>query len=760
MKFLIVLLTIIVLPFYAAQAQSQSGMVTGIVMDGQSKFPLFGVHIIIEDSQTVTVSNSEGRFELQNLEAGIYNIRFQYLGYRTFIQTDVVVRNHRSTDLEIQLFPAPIEGEGVIVRPSYYVRDAVAPVSRVGFNAEEIRRSPGAGQELSRVIMAAPGVAAHGDTSQDLLVRGGSPSENGFYIDHIPVPGVNHFERQNGSTAGPIGIVNTELVSQLDFYSGGFSPKFGNHSSSVIDIRYREGSRDQFQGSFEVSMAGFGLIAEHPFAEGNGSVLFSARRSYLDLIASAIDAGGAPQYGDVQIKAVYDVNSSNRITILNIYGDSLFESDWETAWNEGFDQYGSSRNKQHTTGLNWRRMIGSKMISNTSLSYSTKQDQTDFYWTDERSIAWDFNIRNQFVTLRNTNYLFINDHNRMEFGFQAQYRSGDYDYFSSAFTNEAGIERPEFRRNLLLDEQHAGGFAAWTVQPRNQLSLTLGGRLDYNSLNQVAALSPRGSFSWQIAEKLALNGSAGVYRQSQPLFFRSQSKDFETLKDFKTTQAVLGLDYQLTPDTRLTVEAYEKQYRNLLSLPQGHNMGGEFFVLESELFFDELEDRGRSYARGIELMVQKKLTKQFYGMVSGSLFRTQFRDSKGDWQSRSFDVKTIFNVIGGYRPNDRYEFSVRWSYIGSRPFTPVDEIASNQAGTTVLDIQNYHRLRMPPYHSLFTRFDRRWFLNRMSITTFIEVWNAYNRQNVELYYWNVAENQVSDFNQFSTLPIGGVKIEF
>lgn len=741
-------------------AHAEGGIVRGKVSDFDTKETIIGVHVIVAGSQMGTVTDFNGEFEISGLEAGVYTIEFRYIGYQPYVQSDVVVRNHRPTILDIELRPNVLVGDEIVVRSTFFIKDDSAPVSRIGFNAEEIRRSPGAGQELSMVMMLSPGVAASGDTSQDLLVRGGSPSENGFYIDHIPVPGVNHFERQNGRSNGPIGIINTDLVQQIDFYTGGFSPVFGNHASSVANIRYREGSRERFHGNFELSMAGFGVNVENPIAEGKGSLLFSARRSYLDIIANAINAGGAPRYGDVQFKGVYDVGRNNRITILNIYGDSLFESDLETAIQEGYDSYAISKNSQNTAGINWRRIWGSNLISNTSVSRSFKSDKTRMISVQNLSDDLNFDIRHSYTHFRNTNFLNISDRNRLEFGAQVELRNGNYDYYFGAAVNESGVERSEFQRHLELEELFAGMFVTWLFRPVERVSLSIGSRLDHNSLNKKTVLSPRTSISVDLTESLSFNASAGIYRQTLPAFFRSQNTEFKSLNDYQTRQLIMGLAYQLNPETLLTVEVYDKQYFNLPSLPQNHGMGGEIFVLETETFFEDLTDNGRAYARGIDFLLQKKLAENFYGMVSGSLFRTKFKDSRGNWQRRAFDVKTIFNVIGGYRPNNRNEVSVRWSYIGNRPYTPLDEEASAIRGRTVLDQSRYHQSEIPAYHSLFIRYDRRWFYNRLTLTTFLEMWNAYNRSNVEEYYWNVQENRVEAFHQFSILPIGGIKLEF
>lgn len=177
-------------------------------------------------------------------------------------------------------------------------------------------------------------------------------------------------------------------------------------------------------------------------------------------------------------------------------------------------------------------------------------------------------------------------------------------------------------------------------------------------------------------------------------------------------------------------------------------------------FYDELVPDGRAWARGVDFIVQKKMKDQFYGTISGSFFRSRYRDQKGEWHNRNYDVKYLFNIIGGYRPNNKWEVSARWSYIGERPYTPINTEASRQENTTIRKIEQFNEKRLPAYHSLFLRMDRRFFFNKSSITTYLSLWNAYNRKNVHSYHWNSQENQITQTTQFDLIPVGGFEFEF
>ncbi len=744
----------------AQNPDGPAGTLSGIIVEQSTGNSIAGAHIVVLETENATASTHNGSFQLSGLNAGIYTIQISYIGFRQRTITDVVIRGNRTTRLIVEMRDEIIAGDEITVTAGYFHRSDTESVSRRSLNAEEIRRSPGGGQELARVISTTPGVATTGDTSQDLMVRGGSPRENGFYIDNIFLPGIQHFEELNGSSNGPIGLVNTDLVEHLDFYAGGFSASYGNRMSSMANIRYREASRERRQANIEMSMAGFGGSLETPLNDGKGSWLVSIRRSYLDLIAEAINAGGAPRYGDVQAKGVYDINRDHKLTFLQIYGDSRFTNEIENALENGFLTVPDFRNRQNTTGLNWRRTGSERSYSNSSISWSYTGQQLKSIYTVDGSLDLRYNNRHDFFNLRHVNYHRTGNRFRFETGGDLTYTRGRFDYKFEPFINEAGIQRPGFVRNL-SKEQFAGElFGTMIIRPEENITINTGFRAGYNHLNNQFTLAPRASVSWELTHRATVNVAAGIYRQDLPLYIRSQQISFDKLKDPRVLHLITGIEYLLGNATMFSIEVYDKQYRNLPLQPPGYSEGLPVYVFDSYIFFDELTDAGRAYARGIDLMLHRKIKDGLYGTLSASMFKSRYLDFNGKWQNRDFDVKYLLSAIGGFRPNQKWEFSARWTYIGSRPYTPFDIVQSSAAGRAILDGHRFNSERLPAFHSLYARFDRRIFLDRVTITTFFEMWNAYNRSNVETMYWNQKTGTPDTYHQFSLLPVGGFTIEF
>jgi hypothetical protein len=760
----ILLPLILLLGAFAAplSAQRPVGSLRGELTDARTGEPLLGANVLLVNSSTGAATDLDGVFLITNIPVGVYSVRFQSLGYESFIASDVVIRSQRQTDLRISLNPSVVTGQEVVVTGGYFKTDRANPVSSASFNPEEMRRSPGSGQELARVLSVLPGVVARGEVSQDIMVRGGSPSENGFYIDNIPMPGVAHFQSPGGSSNGPIGIVNTDLIGDVTFYTGGFSAAYGDRTSAIGDVSYREGTRDRYAGDLTMSLGGAGITVEGPMANGRGSVLLSARRSYLDIIADAINTGGAPTYTDIQMKAVYDAHARHRFTFLAITGSSSFVADEDQAADAGLLTTTDANYAQATFGLNHRFVWSAKGFTQTSISTSWKTDDTRslFYrsgLTDAR-----IDIRNTFHALRSISRYSVSDALQLEFGGDVRMETGDYDYFVAGGTTGGGAVRPDITRDLSLEGIVAGGFITTTISPLPKWSISAGLRADHSNYNNETTLDPRVSTTYSITEKISLNAAFGYYSQVNDRFLMSQYTANEDLKSIRARHLMAGVDVIVASDTKLTFEVFDKTYTNVPELPAGTAGYAPFYVPDNGFLLYEtpLQSTGTSWARGAEMFLQKKLAQDFYGMASVAYFRTQYKGFDDRTYNRNFDTKFQTSVIGGWRPNDEYEVSVRWSYIGGRPYTPVDEAASQPAETTVYDLSRLNTATMPAYHALYLRADRRYFFKRTNVVTFLELWNAYARSNVDGYFWSPVDNKVTSISQFSFIPVGGVKFEF
>ena len=308
--------------FITANCFSQiTGEVNGKVIDRSNQQPLQDVSVSVLKNTIVlggAVSDEKGFFKIDEIPVGEYSIRFSLVGFNPLFIDNIVVNSGAPADVLAEL--EIVSTELIEITEERFRNPNDISNSFKNLNYEEIRRSPGGFEDIGRVVQTLPGVSFVNDGRNDLIVRGGSPSENLFLVDNSVVPNINHFGSQ-GSTGGPISIINLELLREINFVTGGFSAKYGDKLSSILELKLREGSREKFLSDINLSATGFGAVFEGPIgSEKKGSWIFSARRSYLDLIFNASGFGFVPAYSSAQIKAVYDFNDKNSLTV-NAYGN-------------------------------------------------------------------------------------------------------------------------------------------------------------------------------------------------------------------------------------------------------------------------------------------------------------------------------------------------------------------------------------------------------------------------------------------------------
>ena len=766
-------------PAPGAAAQAATGRVTGTVTDAATAEPLVGVNVVVVGTTRGTATDADGRFEIAGVPLGTVALEARFVGFEPTVAADVLVRAGRPASVRIALRESVFEGEAVTVTAGYFDRDPAAPTSTARFEAEEIRRAPGAAGEVARVLNALPGVAARGETSQDLFVRGGSPSENAFYVDGILIPVAQHFATGDGASFGPTGLINSAFVDDVAFSRGAFSAATGNRLSSVANVRYRDGSAERYAGEVGLNFAGGQLVLEGPIgrrglgAEPTGTFFVSGRRSYLDLVAGAIDAGGAPRFGDVQGKAAFDLGGGHRLTALNLFGESAFSQTPAEAWEDGEPEAGRSHNRQNTAGLVWQapvRVAGVPGVAETAASHSVLLRTNRFApigpgadgegALDGRA-AFHERALDHVANLRHVTRLAPSAAVQLEMGAEGLYEHGDYEASRPPFAAADGSPQPAISRDLELGRGRVGAFVTATLRPTARLSVSPGLRVDYSGLAQAAYAQPRLALSYRLTSRLTANAAGGLYRQAVPLWLAAQSDENRRLADPQALHAVGGVDYQLAPEVLVTVEGFWKGYTDVPESTPESPLQVPAYALDARGgFTGPLQSTGEAEAYGAELLLQKKLARGLYGLVSAAYVRARYEDLTGTWRSRDFDTRGQVSVVGGWKPNARWELSARWSYLGGRPTTPIDAARSVEAGGEVRDFSRVNESRLPAYHSLFVRGDRRWRVRSTEIVAFVSLWNAYGRDNADDLFWNVREASVDQRSQFGTLPIVGLEVAF
>jgi len=761
-KKLILIMGIFILCATIVAKEIKTGNLMGRVIDAETDYPLENVAVIVKEMETGDYTDEKGQYSVMNIPVGNYTVIFQLIGTHSQIKTDVIVRSNRTTTVNGELKRILIQIEGIKVSEmNYFSETEDKQVGAVSFSNEEIRRAPGSAGDISRILMSLPSVAKVNDQSNNLIVRGGNPMENSFYIDNIEIPNINHFPHQ-GSSGGPIGILNVDFIEDVTFNTGGFSAIYGDKLSSIMEIDFREGNSKDFDGQIDFSWIGFGGIAEGPIGK-KGSAMLAVKRSYLKYIIDAIDVGTsvAPGYGDIQGKLTYEFNPLQKLSFLAIFADDHNSPDQANAEDNYMSHYGNQDLYQGTYGLNWRAVWNESTFSNTSLSLTSSKYDEDFFETFK--VAIDIpDIINRTVEyelkLRNVNFKRLTEKINLDFGFDAKHLQHNYDNYLAETTNTIGDTIPELIMKDEIKAEKLGGFISLNYDPIPKFSTTFGLRADYFSFNENITLSPRFSCKYKLNEKTSLNGSAGIFYQNLPLLLLSQNEENKNLKDPYVMHFIAGIEHLLAEDIRLVVEAYQKDYHDF---PVDPSQTG-IFVIDNNFFnyYESLQDNGKALSRGVEVVLQKKLAESIYGLASASYFRSRYKSYDGVWRDRNYDNRLIVSLEGGYKPSPGLEMSLRWIYAGGVPYTPIDAEQSVINHRSVLDETRINAERYPDYHSMNVRIDKRYFFNKTNLVIYISVWNVYNQKNIAQYYWNDTDQTIDEVYQWTLLPILGVEYEF
>ena len=251
---------------YVENVFNQSAIIDGKVYNSLNNETLPNAIITLDDSIMTAISDIEGNYSFENLKSGTYTLTCKYLGFKTKVISEIIVTNAIPFIIDFALEEDINILSEVIIKAPIYTKTMESPVSLNTITVTEINRSPGSNRNISKVIQSLPGKGSTVSNRNDILIRGGAPNENRFYIDGIEISNINHFSTQ-GSTGGPVGILNPNLISEVSFYAGAFPANRGNTLSSVFDFKMKDARKDKIGGSVTLGASEAGITLEGPLTE-------------------------------------------------------------------------------------------------------------------------------------------------------------------------------------------------------------------------------------------------------------------------------------------------------------------------------------------------------------------------------------------------------------------------------------------------------------------------------------------------------------
>jgi outer membrane receptor for ferrienterochelin and colicin len=726
---------------------AQTGTVKGRVYNQKNNEPLEFATIRIQGTTNGTTTDLEGNYEIV-YRPGFYRLEVSYVGYETTLSAEVQIQGNQTAFIDIAVPESSTLIDEVVVRPTFNLKKIESPVSFLTIGVSDIEKAAGVNRDVSKALQSLPGVGATDPNRNDLIVRGGGPSENVFYLDGIEIPIINHFATQ-GSSGGVVGIINPDFVREVNFYTGAFPANRPNALSSVMDIRQKDGSRDRIHTQLGIGASDAAFTMDGPIGDKT-TFIVSARQSYLQLLFKFIGLPFLPTYNDFQVKYKYQIDPKNELSIIglgaidNMTLNTDLQEDGTESQRYLLDYLPVYQQWNYTIGAVYKHfsdnyfdtwVLSRNMLRNKNFKYpdnDESQPKISDYRSDE--------AENKFRFERSYPDLPV----KLLIGAGVAY---------SHYENETN--RKVFSNGSLNDLIYNTKLDLWSYQAfiqasdtylNNRLSLslglnTIGNNFNNNMKNPLNQVSPRFSASYRLTDKWDINANVGRYAM-RPAYTTLGYKDAsglfinknENLKHIISNQAIAGFAYELNFKLRFNLEGFYKLYNNYpLSVTDGMSIAGKGTDY-GQVGDEEIVSTGKGRAYGIEFSGKLLDYKGLNSTITYTLFKSEFTGADGIYRPSNWDTRHMVNLLGSYNLPKNWNISMRWRFVGGAPYSPIDvDLSTNKDAWSVnnrpyIDYANYNTLRLKDSHQLDLRIDKEYYFKKMMLNFYLDVQNAYNFQ--------------------------------
>ena len=730
-----------------------NGIVRGTVKDKNTQETIIGAIISIDGSTTGAVTDIEGNYKL-SLPVGTYNLKASFLGYTTLIQYNISITSGNAQNINFELESVSSELSEVSVTfekgKSAVATDMITPLSVQQLTTEEIKSNPGGSFDVSRVIQTLPGVGGSGGGAarNDIVIRGGAPNENVYYVDGIEIPVLNHFQTQ-GSSGGAQGILNVSFIEDVKLSSSAFDARYDNALASTFIIKQRQGNPEKVSGNVRLSFTEAVATLEGPLGKKT-DYLLSARKSYLDLLFKLIDLPIRPNFTDFQYKITHKIDEKTTLTAIGVGADDKFsfgETRNASPENEYFRRSLPIINQwNYTTGFTLKRLIN-KGYMNVALSRNMYNNQLDRFEDAQYNNENKRNFKLRSQEIENKLRIDVNkymDGWKFSYGVVGQYVKYNTDLYNKVtkpITDSLGdIVVPgivvQFKNAIEFFKYGAFGQVAKNLF-QEKLLVSFGLRTDMNSYmsngnNPLNTLSPRLSLAYHLSKKFDLTASIGNYYKI-PTYTTLGYKDAngvavnKSMKYIQSTHYVAGTQFLPNEALRFTLEGFYKQYLNYpISKANGTslaNQGSDFGSIGSEAIVSS--GKGETY--GLEFFVQQKLVKKIFYVFSYTYVRSRYSGIDNKLIASSWDNQHLISTTLGYKFGKNWQLGLKYRFAGGTPYTPFDLTASQQnfalLNTGILDYSRINSLRLGDFNQLDFRLDKKINYKKTSLNWFLDFQN-------------------------------------
>jgi len=774
---------------------SQNGKIEGKIYDKLTNESLPFANISIKGTTIGATSDLDGNFSFTGLQPGFVQLEATYVGYARALSSEIQVTNAKIVSINIEMESSGNQIGEVTVSVSQFKRTEESPVSLQKISLSDIENNPGSNRDIAKVIQSFPGIGSIPNFRNDIIIRGGGPSEAVFYLDEIEIPNINHFATQ-GSSGGRAGIINADFISAVDFYSGAFPANRPDALSGLFELSQVDGNKEKLKVRATLGASEVALTADGPIGEKTSYIL-SARRSYLQFLFDAIGLPFLPTFTDYQFKLKTKINSNNEIKIISLGALDEF------ALNLGLENpteeqkyildflpvneqwsYAIGAVYKHFNNKGFQEIVLSRNMLNNSSYKFLNNDETQQQILDYLSQE----IENKF-RFENTSRL---NGYKLTFAINSEYAKYNNNTDRLVFAN-GGLLNINYSSEFDLVKYGASAQVSKDYFS-DRLTLSVGIRSDGNNYsksmsNLIDQISPRFSAKYSITKSLSANFNVGRYF-ALPAYTTMGYKNPEgilinkqnNLKYIQSDQIIGGFQYTVNPNVIFTFETFGKFYskypfsvKDSISLA---NKGSEDGVIGDE----EVVSTGEGRAYGFELLNRTKISNKFNLIVAYTWVNSTFKDKTGVYIPTTWDSRHIISVTGGFTLKGNWSIGAKWRFVSGLPYTPYDlELSSNKIawdvqGRPYFDKSKLNSMRLKSFHQLDLRVDKKFFFQKWSLMLYFDIQNAYNFKADQQEFLiretddngnyillnNATEYQLKSIDSSSgiVLPTVGIMVEF
>ena len=742
--------------FLSIQLSAQTGTLKGKIYFTNTNQFLANASVQLQGINLGATCDSLGNYTIANIPVGIYNVIGSYVGYKQKMVYEIVVLGTLPTYLDISLDENKTLAQ-VTVKASPYNKTRESPVSLKTIGAAEIERNPGGNRDITKAIQSFPGVASAVSFRSDLIIRGGGPSENKFYLDGVEVPTINHFTTQ-GATGGVFGMINVNMIREVDFFAGAFPANRGNTLSSLFEFKQKDGNKEKVRYTAILGLTDLAFLANGPMGKRT-TFNSSFRRSYQEVLGKAFGFPVIPTYSDIQFKIKTKLSEKDEISFIGLgaYDETNLNRNFRTASSyknlnntdkqifESFKNTIPVNNQYNfTVGANYKHftkngfhqiVLSNSYFNNTYKRYKDGNDSSeankvlDYKSTENESkLRYEYNLRSQ------------SDYN---ISVGIAYENANYSNKTiSQRVTSTGVINDNYTTNLNINKYALFGNIN-KIFLDDKFIFSLGIRLDgtnYSSKtsNLLNQFSPRFAATYNITNKFSFNFNTGRYYQLPPytsLGYKNNNNELVNktngLKYIKADHIVGGLEYNMPNNLKITVEGFYKKYSNYPYLINKNislaNVGSDFGAIGNEPVNSSA--KGRSY--GIEFMAQQKLWKRFYGILSYTLMKSEF-EKNNQYIPSAWDYNHIAVLTIGKRLQKNWEIGTKLRFASGGPYTPNNinltslRTVWDAFGQGVADPTQTNIKRVGNFFQTDVRVDKKWYFKKYNVNFYIDIQNITN----------------------------------